>query len=219
MVVVLWLVPLMPVVGRGGVDGWLGALLCPGMTGGAVRCAGEQRRETDRYDRTDLSGPPGQLGEAAKPHVPRGIRGMAGPQWVTRAGAGIVVCPSLPPEWRRVRGIGRLAGNRWLGRIVRRPMDRTALQVAAARYIAVGVVGIVVLRCPAGRARMRGRGNGRLAEVVLVLARGRPLRVVVLALAGGCPVGVMGLPGPVACRWFIAVSHIRQHSTAPVKGS
>src|SRR5215469_18912675 len=108
MVVALWLVPLMR-VGRGRVHGRLSALLRAGMTGRVVGGAGEQGREADRNDRTNLSGPPRQLGEAAKPSVPRGIPGMAGPDWV--AGVGIVVRPALAPDGRRARGIRRRAGR------------------------------------------------------------------------------------------------------------
>jgi hypothetical protein len=254
--VVPWLVPFMRVVRRGSVDGWLGALLRPRVTGRAVRCTGEQRGETDRDDRADLSGPPGQLGEAAKPRVPRGIRGMAGPHWVTRAG--IVVCPALAPEWHRPRGIRRRAGKSgvWRVGVVRRPVGRTALQVAAGRYLAVGVVRVGVLRCPVSRAepmgvagmrgmarigvlrrpagRAEGGSAGRFWRLRRVLAQAAVDRArmpglgigrlagaggVVLALAGGRPVRVVGLPGPVVCRGFIAVTHIRQHSTARVKGS
>jgi len=254
--VVLWLVPLMRVVGRGSVDGWLGALLCRRVTGRAVRRAGEQRRETDRDYGADLSGPPGQLGEAAKPRVPRGRRGMAGPHWVT--GAGIVVCPALAPEWHRLRGVRRLAGKNGWGRVgvVRRPVGGTALQVGATRHMAVGVVWVGVLRCPVswaepmGVAVMRGMARigvlrrpagraeggsaGRLWRLWKILAQAAVDRArmpdlgigrlagaggVVLALAGGRPVRVVGLPGPVVCRGFIAVTHIRQHSTARVKGS
>jgi hypothetical protein len=152
VVVVLWPVPLMRVRGRGGVDGRLGALLCFRMAGRAVRGTGEQRRESDRDDRTDLSGPPRQLGEAVKPCVPRCICGMAGPQWVT--GVGIVACPTLAPEWHRLRGIWKLAGKGGVALVgvVRQPVVRTAFQGAAARCMTVGVVRVGVLRCPASRA-------------------------------------------------------------------
>ncbi len=183
-----------------------------------MRHTGEQRHETDRYDRADLGGSPGQLGEAAKPRVPRGVGGVAGPDGVT--GVGIVVRPAKAPRGRGARGIRRPAGNRRavLVGVVRQPIGRTALQGSAACRGAVGVARVGILRHPVGRAgpwrtgrfrrllrelvqvvagpvrepgRSTGRGNGRLAGVGGVV---RPLRAA-------------GLPGPVVCRWFIAVTH------------
>jgi len=113
MVVALWLVLFMCVVDRGRVDGRLGAVLCAGLIGRAVGGTGEQRHEAHRDDRTDLSGPPAQLGEAAKPRVPRGVPGMAGPGRVT--GVGIEVGPALAPGGRHPCGMGRLARNRVCG--------------------------------------------------------------------------------------------------------
>jgi len=269
MVVVLWLwlVLLMRVVRRGSMDGRLCALLCADMTGRTVGGTGEQRREADRDDRADLSSPPGQLGEAAKPRVPRGIPGMTGPDRV--AGVGIRVCPALAPEGRRACRIGRLAGRSGVALVgvVGRPISRTALQLPAARRMAAGAARDGVLCCPASRAELwrvavtgemaRERALGgpadraepgtvgafqRMHGVLAQAAVGAPptspfprhegglgalwgncrLAVVggvVRMLAEDCPIRAAGLPGPVVCRWFVVVMHIRQHSRAGVKGS
>jgi hypothetical protein len=156
MVVVLWLVLLMRVVRRGSMDGRPCAVLCAGVTGRAVGAAGEQRHEADRDDRTDLSGPPAQLGKPTKSSVPRGVSGMAGPDRI--AGVGIEVCPALAPEGRRGRGIGRLAGQSGVALVgvVGRPIGRTALLGPTGRRTAVGVTREVVLSCPVSRAEPRG---------------------------------------------------------------
>jgi hypothetical protein len=154
MMVVLWLVLLTRVVRRSSMDGRLCALMCARMTGRAVAGTGEQRREADRDDRADLSSPPGQLGEAAKPRVPRVIPGMTGPDRV--AGVGIRVCPALAPGGRRACRVGRRAGKRRVARVgvVDRPTSRTALQVPAGRRMAVGAAREGVLCCPVRRAEV-----------------------------------------------------------------
>ena len=154
MVVVLWLVLLMRVVRRSSMDGRLCALMCARVSGRAVGGTGEQGREADRDDRADLSSPPGQLGEAAKPRVPRVIPGMTGPYRV--AGVGIRVCPALAPDGRRACRIGRRAGRNGVALIgvVGRPISRTAFQVPAGRRMAVGAAREGVLGCPVGRAEV-----------------------------------------------------------------
>src|SRR5262252_2673452 len=198
MVVALWLVLLMRVVDRGSVDGRLGAVLCAGLIGRAVGGTGEQRHEADRDDRTDLSGPPAQLGETAKPRVPRGVPGMAGPGRVT--GVGIEVGPALAPGGRHPCGMGRLARNRVRGmarnpvrgmarnRVSRlvgkdgmalvgvegRPIVRAALYGAAARLIAAGVVRVSVLCWPVSRAGPGRAGEFRCPRGVLARAAAGP---------------------------------------------
>jgi len=229
MVVALWLVLLMRVVDRGSVDGRLAAVLGAGLSGRAVGGTGEQRHEADRDDRTDLSGPPAQLGETAKPRVPRGVPGMAGPGRVT--GVGIEVGPALAPGGRHPCGMGRLARNRVRGlarngisRLVGkdgmalvgvegRPIVRAALHGAAARLIAAGVVRVSVLCWPVSRAGPGRAGEFRCPRGVLARAAagpagGRALRARpgigrkiggVLTLAGACPIRAASLPGPVVC--------------------
>ena len=117
--------------------------------------------------------------------------------------------------------------------VLRRPVSRAEpMEVAITR----GMAWIGVLRCPVGRAE--SGSAGRLWQLCGVLAQAAADRTrmpglgigrgnaelagagwVVLALAGGCPVRAVGLPGPVVCWWFITITHIRQHSTARVKGS
>ena len=227
--VVVVLARLVDMMGRGGVDGRFCGRLTGRAVGGGVGGAGEHRHEADRDDRADLSGPPGQLGEAAKSLVPRVVRGMAGPDRVT--GVGIVVRPDLAPGrrrprgiWRRMgrlaksgirsiggwrvwsmagRGIGRLAGQGGvtLVWVVGRPIDGTALHGAAGRRMAVGVGEAGVLCCPIIRvARRLGRGE-------VWVGRGDGIAGAVLAVAGICPVRAAGLPGPVGFRFFIVVTH------------
>ena len=277
MVLALWLVLLVRVVDRGGVDGRLGAVLSAGLMGRAVGGTGEQRHEADRDDRTDLSGPPAQLGQTAEPRVPRGVPGMTGPGRVT--GVGIEVCPALAPGGRHACGIRRLARNRvsglarnrvsglarnrvsglarngisllarnrvsglarngislvarnQVGRLARnrvgrrvgnggmalggvdgRPIGRTALQGAAARLIAAGVVRVSLLCWLVSRAEPGSAGEFRWPRGVLAQAaagppRRRALRArpgigrrvgAVLTLAGACPIRAASLPWPVVC--------------------
>ena len=236
VVVVLW---LMRVVGRSSVDGWLSARLCTRVSGCAVRGPGEQGHEADRNDRADLGGPPGQPGEAAKPCVPRGIPGMAGPDRV--AGVRIEVCPALAPEWRRACRISRLGrnrisrlGNNEMNRLVGKggvalvkvggqPIGGAALHGAAVRRMAVGVVGVSILCGPVSRAEPGSAGEFRRPRAVLTRARAGPARrralrthqgngrLVrrVMTLAVACPVWTAGLPGPVVCWLFVAVTHMR----------
>jgi hypothetical protein len=232
VVVVLWLVPLMHVVGRGSVDGRLGVQICMRSTGRAVGCASEQCHETDHNDRTDLSGSPGQLGKAVKPRVPRGIRGVAGPDRVT--GVGIVACPALRPEWRRSPGIRRPVsrGGVALVGVVCQPISGTALQLAAMHRVAVGVVRVEIRARPAGRAEPGS--TGRFRPLCVVQAAAGPVRRPglgigreksrlagvdgeVLWLVADCPVRAAGLPRPAICWRFIVVWHIRQDSTGSVK--
>ena len=158
MVVVLWLVLFRCGVGRarcgvgrGSVAGRLDAVLRADMLGRAVGGAGEQGHEADRHDRADLSGPPGQLGEAAKARVPRGRCRMPGPARVT--GVGVVVCPALAPEWLRVPGVGGLTGNGGLApeRVMSHPAGRTIVQGSFVRRLAAGVVRVGGLCCPVSR--------------------------------------------------------------------
>jgi hypothetical protein len=234
MVVVLWLVPLVRLVGRGSVGGRLGVQLCVRSTRRAVGCAGEQRHETDHDDRTDLSGSPGQLGEAVKPRVPRGIRGVAGPDRVT--GVGIVACPALRPEWRRSPGIRRPVsrGGVALVWVICQPISGTALQLAAMHRVAVGVVRVEIRGRPAGRAEPGSTRRFRRACAVQAEAAAGPVRRPglgigrvksrlagvggeVLWLVADCPVRAAGLPGPGVCWRFIVVWHVRQDSTGSVK--
>ena len=170
MVLALWLVLLVRVVDRGGVDGRLGAVLSAGLMGRAVGGTGEQRHEADRDDRTDLSGPPAQLGQTAEPRVPRGVPGMTGPGRVT--GVGIEVCPALAPGGRHACGIRRLARNRVSGLARNRVSGLARNRVSGLARNGISLVarnGISLL------ARNRvGRlvGNGGMA---LVGVDGRPI--------------------------------------------
>jgi len=244
-------------------------VLSAGLMSRAVGGTGEQRHEADRDDRTDLSGPPAQLGQTAEPRVPRGVPGMTGPGRVT--GVGIEVCPALAPGGRHACGIRRLARNRVsglarngislvarnrVGRLARdrvsglarngislvarngisllarnrvgrlvgnggmalvgvdgRPISRTALQGAAARLIAAGVVRVSVLCWLVSRAEPGSAGEFRWPRGVLAQAaagppRRRALRArpgigrrvgAVLTLAGACPIRAASLPWPVVC--------------------
>ena len=218
------------------MGGRLGVQLCVRGTGRAVGCAGEQRHETDHDDRADLSGSPGQLGEAVKPRVPRGIRGVAGPDRVT--GVGIVACPALRPERRRSLGIRRPVsrGGVALVGVICQPISGTALQLAAMHRVAVGVVRVEIRGRPAGRVEPGSTGRFRRPCAVQAEAEAAagPVRRPglgigreksglagvggeVLWLVAGCPVRAAGLPGPGVCWRFIVVWHVRQDSTGSVK--
>ena len=204
MVVALWLVLFMCVVDRGRVDGRLGAVLCAGLIGRAVGGTGEQRHEADRDDRTDLSGPPAQLGQTAEPRVPRGVPGMTGPGRVT--GVGIEVCPALAPGGRHACGIRRLARNRVSG------LARNGISLLARNRVSgLARNGIsLVARNRVGRLardRVSGLARNGISLVarngISLLARNRVGRLVGnggMALVGvdGRPIGRTALHGAAA---------------------
>jgi len=100
-----------------------------------------------------------------------------------------------------------VAVSRGMVRIgVRCPVGRAESGSAGRLRRLRGVVAQAAANWARRRGRGIGRGNSRLAGVVMVLA-------------GGCRVRAAGLPRPVVCLWFIAVTHTPQHSTARVKGS